>query len=155
MNNTRTEITSTISLTEEDKIRNVKYMIIQLHFHSIVVFYTKDNQKYCKFKIQNSNEWTIEYDLPLMYCFDYREIYEKGNGEEYEYYHAILKDLKLILLSNEEDEWFLTLFDNIDQESKDKILLIKNSIFKEVNENIREEIGDLNIKNLIFLLSEI
>ena len=113
------------------------------------------NGKPFQFKIQNSNEWTIEYDLPLMYCFDYREIYEKGNGEEYEYYHAILKDLKLILLSNEEDEWFLTLFDNIDQESKDKILLIKNSIFKEVNENIREEIGDLNIKNLMFLLSEI
>lgn len=154
MENTRTEVQSNIILTDEDKIKNVKYIILQLHYHSVVSFYSKDNVNFCKFKILNSNIWKIEYDLPLMYCFDYREIYQKGSGDEHEYYHAIFKDLKLILLSNEDDEWFLSLFNTENNEEKEHILEIKN-IYKNIRENILETIGLQKFEELMLLLSEI
>lgn len=153
--NTRTEITSNIVLSEEDKIKNVKYMIIQLHYHIKVFFYDKNDLKYCKFRLENSTLWTIEYELPLAYCFDYREIYKNGTGEEYEYYRAIFKDLKLILLSEEEDEWYINLFEENEPYKIKEILKLKNEIYKPILESIKDEIGDTNIKNLMFLLSEI
>lgn len=152
---TRTEVQSNIALTPEDKIRNVKYMIVQLHYHVLVSFYEKDGEKYCNFTLSNSNIWKINYNLNLDYCFDYKLIYDNENGEEYQYYQAIFKDLKLILLSEEDNDWFVTLFDCNNEDIKNAILDIKENIYKPILMYIKEEIGDTNIKNLMLALSEV
>lgn len=150
--NTRVTIESTITLTDEDKKRNVKYMMVQMHFNCLISFYNHQELKYCKFKIQNSNKWEIQYDLPLAYCLSYRSVFENG-GEEWEYYHAIFKDLKFILLSKNEDEWYINLFDS--REDKNEILKMKNEFFKPILDNVEDVIGDTNIKNLMLLLAEV
>lgn len=151
---TRTIIENNILLSEEDKIRNIKYMMIQLHFNCSVQFYLKNDIKTCKFKIQKSDEWKIEYDLPFIYCFEYKKRYNNG-GEEHDFYKAIFSDLKLILLSNEKEDWFIDLFENLSDNDKEIILHIKNNFFKPTLEYIFDEIGDENLKNLMLSLSVI
>lgn len=157
MNNlsTRTEIESSIVLTEEDKIRNVKFMKIQEGYSIKVSFFEENEIKMCSFLISKDDKWKISYKLPLSLCFDYKKILEQETEEEYKYYHSIFKDLKMILISELEEEEFLEFFEYENEDEKNKILMIRNNVFIPILEEIKEEIGEEQLSSLRFALSTI
>lgn len=149
----RTEIVSTIELNYEDRARNVKYMKNQLHYKCTAKVELIDNVKFCDFMIQNNN-WTITYSIPFDIALNYKIIYNKG-GESWEYFHAIFKDLRMILLSQEDDMWFTTQFNIKDEEQEKLILKIKNEFYSPILNKIKLNLSDFALQNLMIKLSEI